>query len=155
MTYADSSFGQMMEATMWKLKNAWRPVVAVALLSLLVGCNTHHMQQSQATATPNNRFMMMQTTAGSVLSTPTGMTLYTYDKDVMGKSDCYGECAQYWPPFLGDSSSVQAGFMTLVPRTDGTMQWAANGKPLYTFIQDKKPGEVKGDNFHNVWHVVR
>ena len=49
----------------------------------------------------------------------------------------------------------EADFLTLTTRTDGTKQWAAQGKPLYTFIQDKKPGSVKGDNYNNVWHVVK
>ena len=97
----------------------------------------------------------MQTTAGKVLAAPNGMTLYTYDKDVEAQSTCYGECAQYWPPMLGDASSREADFLTLTTRTDGSKQWMANKKPLYTFVQDKKPGEVKGDNFNNVWHVVR
>jgi predicted lipoprotein with Yx(FWY)xxD motif len=45
--------------------------------------------------------------------------------------------------------------LTLVARKDGPKQWAFDGKPLYTFVQDKKPGQVKGDGFNNVWHVVR
>jgi predicted lipoprotein with Yx(FWY)xxD motif len=137
---------------MSKSKTAWRPIAAVACLCLLVACANHPIQVSAA---PNNHFMMMTSTSGDVLATPAGMTLYTYDKDVAGQSVCYDECAQYWPPFLGDASSNPAGFLTLIPRSDGKMQWAANGKPLYSFIQDKKPGDVKGDNFHNVWHVVR
>lgn len=27
-----------------------------------------------------------------------GMTLYTYDKDETGKSNCYDKCATNWPP---------------------------------------------------------
>ncbi|MGN6305865.1 MAG: hypothetical protein ACTHNH_13670, partial [Mesorhizobium sp.] len=27
-----------------------------------------------------------------------GMTLYTYDKDEAGKSNCYDKCATNWPP---------------------------------------------------------
>jgi predicted lipoprotein with Yx(FWY)xxD motif len=34
------------------------------------------------------------------------------------------------------------------------LQWADEGKPLYTFIQDKKPGDVTGDNMKGAWHVV-
>jgi hypothetical protein len=35
------------------------------------------------------------------------------------------------------------------------MQWADGGKPLYTYVKDKKPGDVAGDNFENIWHVVK
>ena len=136
---------------MSNLKNQWRPVAAVACLSLLVACRSHDIYID---VPPNNHFMMMTSTAGNVLATPAGMTLYTYDKDTAGQSNCYADCAQAWPPFLGDSASKPAGNLTLLPRSDGSMQWAADGKPLYTFVQDKKPSEVKGENFHNVWHVV-
>jgi predicted lipoprotein with Yx(FWY)xxD motif len=40
-------------------------------------------------------------------------------------------------------------------RTDGTLQWANEGKPLYTYANDKKPGDVTGDGMNGVWHVVR
>jgi predicted lipoprotein with Yx(FWY)xxD motif len=43
----------------------------------------------------------------------------------------------------------------LIKRDDGTMQWADEGKPLYLFAQDKKPGDVKGDGKNGVWHVVK
>ena len=35
-----------------------------------------------------------------ILTTPSGMTLYTFDKDVAGsgKSVCNGPCATNWPP---------------------------------------------------------
>jgi len=47
-----------------------------------------------------------------------------------------------------------AAARTIVSRTDGTQQWAYDGKPLYTFVQDKAPGEIKGNGFNNNWHVV-
>lgn len=97
----------------------------------------------------------MKTSVGEVLTTPKGMTLYTFDKDTVGVSNCYGECAQYWPPLMADKGATPIGELTLVTRTDGTKQWAQNGKALYTFAQDQQPGDVKGDNSKNVWHVVR
>ena len=37
---------------------------------------------------------------------------------------------------------------------DGTKQLAYQGKPLYTFVKDKKAGERTGDKKLNAWHVV-
>jgi predicted lipoprotein with Yx(FWY)xxD motif len=33
--------------------------------------------------------------------------------------------------------------------------WACDGKPLYTFVQDKKAGDVTGDMVGGVWHVAK
>jgi len=33
-------------------------------------------------------------------------------------------------------------------------QLAYKGKPLYTFVKDKKPGDKAGDKAMNVWHAV-
>jgi Secreted repeat of unknown function len=33
---------------------------------------------------------------------------------------------------------------SVITCTDGTKQLAVNGKPLYTFASDTKPGDVKG-----------
>ena len=98
--------------------------------------------------------MRSQTSAGQVVSTTNGMTLYTYDKDTANQSTCYGECAQNWPPYLANGAYKPFDQMTIVSRTDGTQQWAYDGHPLYTFVQDKAPGEIKGNGFHNNWHVV-
>jgi predicted lipoprotein with Yx(FWY)xxD motif len=45
---------------------------------------------------------------------------------------------------------------TVVKRADGRMQWAHKGKPLYTWIKDKKPGDVTGDGvLKGAWRVAR
>ena len=98
---------------------------------------------------------VMKTSMGEVLTDAKGMTLYTYDKDMPGMSNCTGECAEYWPPAMAEAGAMPTGDLTIVKRADGTMQWADKGMPLYTFAKDKKPGDVMGDNMNNVWHVVK
>ena len=90
-----------------------------------------------------------------VLTDANGMTLYTFDKDVpgSGKSACSGPCAALWPAVPATAASYSAPY-SVITRDDGAKQLAWNGKPLYLFVQDTKPGERKGDNFKNVWHVV-
>ena len=95
------------------------------------------------------------TAIGKVLADPNGMTLYTYDKDSPGKSNCSGECAEYWPPMKAGADAKPVGDLTIIKRADGTMQWADDGKPLYTFVKDKKPGDITGNNFKNVWHLIK
>ena len=68
-----------------------------------------------------------------------GMTLYTYDKDAAGVSNCTGQCAQNWPPLKAEAGAKAEGEWSLVKRDDGSLQWAYDGKPLYTFINDSSP----------------
>jgi len=97
----------------------------------------------------------MDTTLGKVLTDDKGMTLYTFDKDEKGKSNCYDQCAANWPPFAAGADAKADGEWTIVERTDGTKMWAYDGKPLYLWIKDKKPGDVTGDMVMDVWHVVK
>ena len=86
-----------------------------------------------------------------------GMTLYTFDKDAAnsGKSTCNGPCAALWPPAMASASDKPDGAWSIVTRDDGSRQWAYKGKPVYTYTPDQKPGNRSGDNFKDVWHVVK
>lgn len=90
-----------------------------------------------------------------MLVSASGMTVYTFDKDVAGsgKSTCNGPCASNWPP-VAPQGTPSAPFSTIT-RDDGSAQLAYNGKPLYLFASDKKPGDRQGDNFKDIWHVVK
>jgi predicted lipoprotein with Yx(FWY)xxD motif len=83
-----------------------------------------------------------------------GMTVYTFDKDAGGKSMCNGDCAKNWPPMMAPAGAKAEGKWTVIKRDDGMMQYAYDGKPLYTFMKDEKPGEMKGDGMKDVWHAV-
>src|SRR3954453_15868320 len=82
------------------------------------------------TATPAK---IAETSKGKALVDAKGMTLYTFDKDATGKSNCNGTCAQNWPPLKADASAKASGEWSPVKRDDGSMQWAYKGKPLYTW----------------------
>ncbi len=79
------------------------------------------------------------------------MTLYDFQKDQKGsgKSKCSGACAAAWPPLLTGAEAeamtgVQASMLGTIKRSDGTTQVTYAGWPLYTFVEDKKPGEDNG-----------
>jgi predicted lipoprotein with Yx(FWY)xxD motif len=92
---------------------------------------------------------------GKMYTDANGMTLYTYDKDSAGKSACNGDCAVNWPPLMAAADAKDEGEWTVVTRDDGAKMWAYEGKPLYTFVQDKKAGDVTGDGKGGVWHVAK
>jgi predicted lipoprotein with Yx(FWY)xxD motif len=89
-----------------------------------------------------------------VLTDANGMTLYTFDKDAAGVTNCYDKCAQNWPPLIADASAAPEGDFTLVDRTDGTKMWAYKGMPLYLWVKDTKPGDTTGDMVGEVWHTA-
>lgn len=83
-----------------------------------------------------------------------GMTLYVFDADAPGKSNCNGTCAANWPPLMADADAKPTGPYTIVTRDDGSKQWAVNGKPLYYWKNDKQPGDMTGDGVAGKWHVA-
>jgi predicted lipoprotein with Yx(FWY)xxD motif len=92
---------------------------------------------------------------GKVLTDGKGMTLYTFDKDAGGKSACNGPCATNWPPLMATADAKPASDYTIIVRDDGSKQWAHKGKPLYTWKNDKKAGDITGDGFaNNSWHIA-
>ena len=99
--------------------------------------------------------MTGKTDKGEVLTDHKGMTLYTFDKDSGGKSMCNGDCATNWPPLMAGAGAKDEGGYTVVTRDDGSKQWAYKGKPLYTWVKDKKAGDATGDGVKDVWHVVK
>ena len=92
--------------------------------------------------------------AAGMLTAKNGMTLYVFDKDAGGMPTCYADCAKHWPPYLGKEGDAMMKDWTLVKRTDGSMQWAYDGKPLYFYKKDKKKGDMKGNGKDGAWHIV-
>lgn len=93
--------------------------------------------------------------AAGMLTDAKGMTLYVFDKDTGGTSVCYDACAVKWPPYLAKDGDKMPADWTMVKRTDGTMQWAYDGKPVYFFQGDTKKGDAAGDGLGGVWHVIK
>jgi predicted lipoprotein with Yx(FWY)xxD motif len=79
-----------------------------------------------------------------------GKTLYLWAHDKGRKSTCGGDCATYWPPLVtnGKPSAVGGAHSELLGsarRGDGRLQVTYAGHPLYTFIQDMRPGQTNGE----------
>ncbi|GBG02016.1 hypothetical protein AZSI13_13430 [Azospira sp. I13] len=129
-------------------KTTSRPPLALALglLLLTTACGGMYASHHEPAARH-----------GGMWSGANGMTLYTFDRDTAhsGKSACNGPCATNWPPFLAGEMAQPQGEWSIVHREDGRRQWAFQGKPLYYWAKDQKPGDSTGDGVNNVWHVAR
>ena len=98
---------------------------------------------------------------GSLIIAESGLSLYTFDNDTAGVSNCDGTpedtstCAGKWPPLLVGDGAVSDDEMTIITRSDGNEQWALKGMPLYHWHQDVAQGDINGDGVNNVWHLAR
>ncbi|MGE0253071.1 MAG: hypothetical protein AB7N54_00625 [Alphaproteobacteria bacterium] len=99
--------------------------------------------------------MVATTDKGPALVDEKGMTLYTFDRDAAGVSNCNDQCAVNWPPLMASAEAKAMGKWSVIKRKDGAMQWAYDGKPLYTWIKDAKKGDTTGDGVNNVWRIAK
>jgi predicted lipoprotein with Yx(FWY)xxD motif len=104
-----------------------------------------------------------RTRLGTILTAgPDGLTVYMFEGDSVGKSNCNGACASVWPPVtVSGTPSAGGGAMqadiSVIARADGTKQLAYKGHPLYWFSGDKAAGDTNGEGVHgfgNNWYVL-
>jgi predicted lipoprotein with Yx(FWY)xxD motif len=97
---------------------------------------------------------------GTILTTASGMALYTLDTDHNGQSTCHGSCAAVWPPLnvpAGTTATAGPGVTGTVAtatQSNGTSQVTYNGSPLYTFVGDSAPGQVTGNGVSGFFVVT-
>jgi predicted lipoprotein with Yx(FWY)xxD motif len=94
------------------------------------------------------------TAKGKAFVDGAGMTLYWFERDSAGVSNCSAVCLNTWPVFNAPADAKASGDWTVIARKDGGRQWAYKGKPLYTYYKDGAPGDAKGDGLNNVWHIA-
>ena len=93
---------------------------------------------------------------------PDGLTLYHFDKDTAGVSNCAsGSCATNWPALTITSTGaisvgpgLDAGDFATITGQNGNLQVTFNSIPLYFFAGDSKPGDKNGDGIGGLWHVA-
>jgi predicted lipoprotein with Yx(FWY)xxD motif len=95
----------------------------------------------------------------TVLADANGRTLYWFAPDAAARSACYGSCAAYWPPVKGPATAGPGvtGTLSVLTRSDGSVQAAYDGHPLYTYIGDSAPGQANGNGLNlngGLWHEV-
>jgi predicted lipoprotein with Yx(FWY)xxD motif len=154
-------------------KVVWAPFGLVAVVLLAAACgssSTAHQSSSSpaqagasaasATASSSATALRTATIGGvTVLTNAKGFTLYSFAPDTATTSKCNGACATYWPPVKGPATAGPGvtGTLTTIKRSDGSMQAAYDGHPLYTYVADTAPGQAKGNGLNlsgGVWHEV-
>ena len=114
---------------------------------------TNPLASKSTTVAPvDNSVILTKTKSGigQYLTDPKGNTLYIYNADTKGVSNCSGSCLALWPAYVdkGSTTNLPAG-IGVIKRTDnGDYQYTYNGLPLYYYINDSN-GQVSGNGVAN------
>jgi predicted lipoprotein with Yx(FWY)xxD motif len=95
----------------------------------------------------------------TILVTRRGLTIYRLSVERHGKFACTSTaCLAAWHPLVVPHGATPAGAKSLATakRPDGRLQVTYRGGPLYTFANDRRPGDVKGNGLKDVgvWRAV-
>jgi predicted lipoprotein with Yx(FWY)xxD motif len=98
---------------------------------------------------------------GDVLFDGDDQAIYYFDKESGPASECYGACADAWPPVLtkGEpraAAGVEQGLLGTTQRDDGTTQVTYDGHPLYLYAHEG-PNQVTCHDvseFGGLWLAV-
>jgi predicted lipoprotein with Yx(FWY)xxD motif len=96
---------------------------------------------------------------GTVLVDSSGMTVYMFTEDKGTRSVCYGGCESAWPPVVASGKptageGAMSSALGTTKRKDGTLQVTYEGHPLYTYADDKSPGEANGNEVEGTWFAL-
>src|SRR4051812_23222016 len=142
------------------------PVLGAAALAL-AACGGGSSTSARAHSGGTSAVDVRTTSAGTVLTTAAGNTLYVSDQE-RNKVLCNSSaCTAIWHPLTvaGDVAPPMSQQLrhdvTTVMRSDGQTQLAFDGRPLYTFSFDHSAGQTKGNGAHDsfggtdfTWHTA-
>jgi predicted lipoprotein with Yx(FWY)xxD motif len=98
---------------------------------------------------------------GTMLFGPNRQAIYIFERDGKNRTNCYGDCAEAWPPVYTDGApragkGVDASLLGSIERRDGRRQVTYAGQPLYYYAHEG-PGQVLCHNVDlngGLWWVV-
>jgi predicted lipoprotein with Yx(FWY)xxD motif len=161
------------------MKAVWILVGAVVALVILgaIGYGGYRIYHHTVVQTPPNQFgvegktmrteptimvsnsvyeVMPSGKLGPIFTDTKGRTLYIFKNDSAGVSHCVGGCLKAWPAYIASSQTGNfPSGISVIKRSDGTLQYAWKEMPLYYFSNDKKSGDVNGEGIGGAWSVVK
>lgn len=134
------------------------------LLTVLIAFALSSVAIASATSDASRSTVRVSSSAyGRILFDGRGFALYAFTRDPRGRSVCKGACATAWPPYLVSgrpraAAGVKSSLLGTTRRANGKLQVTYNGRALYYYIGDRRPGQVTCQNvkeFGGLWLVVR
>ena len=100
-----------------------------------------------------SRYGPVQTVTGRLVTDHKGFSVYAFDGDEPGKSNCTRECLQQWNPVPASVIAVPQAEWGIIERSPGIRQWTFRQKPLYTYKLDPRTRGLVGSDVPG-WHNV-
>jgi predicted lipoprotein with Yx(FWY)xxD motif len=141
--------------------SAWL-VLAAAIAASLAVFVLLRPAESHAARSTGATVSTAKTGLGRILVNSSGRTLYLFAKDRNGMSACTGQCASFWPPLMTNgkprrTGGAEASLLGTTKRANGRLQVTYNHHPLYTFAEDTKKGQTRGEGLNKFgakWYAV-
>jgi predicted lipoprotein with Yx(FWY)xxD motif len=137
-----------------------KPIATLIAVAAIAVCVIGATVQAQAAT--NKRVVKEAHSAKlheTILVNVKGLTLYSLSAETHGKFICKRSCLKIWHPLYVAAGVKPTGPVKLgtIKRPDnGKRQVTFDGRPLYTFEEDKRAGDVKGQGIKDVgtWHAA-
>lgn len=147
--------------------------IAVLLAAAFAGCGSTSSAEDNPVAsaskpvasasTKGPKLKITDSDYGQILANGRGRALYLFTADQGKASNCSGDCATAWPPYIVKSKpfagpGARSGKIGTTRRSDGKLQATYGGHPVYFYEGDNEPGEVlcqAVDEFGGYWYVLR
>ena len=159
--------------TIWKRYGPAALIAAMSALTLAAcggqpaGTAATTSPSASATATPapspSSSPVVLAQAVGSMgtilVAASNGHTVYRFNSDTPGVSNCKGGCISAWPPLSVTAGTTPTGGtgvtgqLGTITRDDGSLQVTYKGLPLYFFHSDSKPGDTNGN--YTGWSLVK
>jgi predicted lipoprotein with Yx(FWY)xxD motif len=139
--------------------SAAAPSLAAPSVAASEAASPSAAESAAASASTGATIALKKSSLGDIIVDAQGRTLYKFDKDTAGTSNCYDQCAANWPALIATGTptagpGLDASKLTTVDRTDGTKQVKYGEYPLYYFANDKVAGDTNGQGVGKIWWVV-
>lgn len=132
----------MLRSTLLALALVFLGLATVGATARTSAASTHHSTAALVKVAKVGKL-------GAILVTSRGFALYQWHQERRNQIKCTGGCASTWPPLLVPANASIAkhikgakGTFGVVMRPGGAHQLTYQGKALYRYSADMKPGEA-------------